>query len=410
MVKINENFEKIESSYLFSAVAKKVAEFQEKNPDAKIIKLGIGDVTRPLPSSCIEAMKKAADEMGKTETFRGYGPEQGYEFLRNAIVENEYKGLGIEADEIFVSDGAKCDCGNIVDIFGKNNKVAVTDPVYPVYVDTNVMAGRTGKYKDGKYEGLIYLPMTEENNFKPELSKEVPDLIYLCFPNNPTGAVLTKDELKVWVDYAKEHKSIILFDAAYCAFISEPNVPKSIYEVEGAKNVAIEFKSYSKTAGFTGVRCGYVVMPKTVYGYDDAGNKVELHKLWNRRQSTKFNGTPYITQRGAEAIYTEKGQKEIMDNINYYKENAKIILEGLKEIGIKAYGGVNSPYVWLKTPNNMKSWDFFDLLLEKANVVGTPGEGFGPSGEGYFRLTAFGTKENTEEAMNRIKKNLKNIM
>lgn len=407
MIKINENFEKIQASYLFSTVAKKVAEFQKNNPDAKIIKLGIGDVTRPLPKVCIEAMKKAADEMGNAETFRGYGPEQGYDFLRNAIVENEYKGLGIETDEIFVSDGAKCDCGNIVDIFAVNNKVAVTDPVYPVYVDTNVMSGRTGSYKDGKYEGLIYMPMTAENNFKPELPKEVPDIIYLCFPNNPTGTVLTKDELKVWVDYAKKNKSIILFDSAYCAFISEPNIPKSIYEVEGAKDVAIEFKSYSKTAGFTGVRCGYVVIPKTVYGYDEEGKKVELNKLWNRRTCTKFNGTPYITQRGAEAIYTEEGQKEIKENIDYYKENAKIILEGLKEIGIKAYGGVNSPYVWLKTPNNMKSWDFFDMLLEKANVVGTPGEGFGPSGEGYFRLTAFGTKENTIEAMERIKKNLK---
>ena len=406
MIKINENFEKIQASYLFSTVAKKVAEFQKNNPDAKIIKLGIGDVTRPLPKVCIEAMKKAADEMGDAATFRGYGPEQGYDFLRNAIVENEYKGLGIETDEIFVSDGAKCDCGNIVDIFALNNKVAVTDPVYPVYVDTNVMSGRTGSYKDGKYEGLIYMPMTAENNFKPELPKEVPDIIYLCFPNNPTGTVLTKDELKVWVDYAKKNKSIILFDSAYCAFISEPNIPKSIYEVEGAKDVAIEFKSYSKTAGFTGVRCGYVVIPKTVYGYDEEGKKVELNKLWNRRTCTKFNGTPYITQRGAEAIYTEEGQKEIKENIDYYKENAKIILEGLKEIGIKAYGGVNSPYVWLKTPNNMKSWDFFDMLLEKANVVGTPGEGFGPSGEGYFRLTAFGTKENTIEAMERIKKNL----
>ena len=406
MIKINENFEKIEASYLFSTVAKKVAEFKKNNPDKKIIKLGIGDVTRPLPKVCINAMKKAADEMGDAATFRGYGPEQGYDFLRNAIVENEYKDLGIEADEIFVSDGAKCDCGNIVDLFAKDNKVAVTDPVYPVYVDTNVMSGRTGKYKDGKYEGLIYMPMTEENNFKPELPKEVPDIIYLCFPNNPTGAVLTKEELKVWVDYAKENKSIILFDAAYCTFISEHNIPKSIYEVEGAKDVAIEFKSYSKTAGFTGVRCGYVVIPKTVYGYDEEGKKVELNKLWNRRTCTKFNGTPYITQRGAEAIYTEEGQKEIKENIDYYKENAKIILEGLKEIGIKAYGGVNSPYVWLKTPNNMKSWDFFDMLLEKANVVGTPGEGFGPSGEGYFRLTAFGTKENTIEAMERIKEKL----
>ena len=406
MIKINENFEKIQASYLFSTVAKKVAEFQKNNPDKKVIKLGIGDVTRPLPKVCIEAMKKAADELGKAETFRGYGPEQGYEFLRNAIVENEYKGLGIEADEVFVSDGAKCDCGNIVDIFAKDNKVAVTDPVYPVYVDTNVMSGRTGKYEGGKYEGLIYLPMTEENNFKPEFPKEIPDIIYLCFPNNPTGTVLSKEELKTWIDFAKENKSIILFDAAYCAFINEPNVPKSIYEIEGARDVAIEFKSYSKTAGFTGVRCGYVVIPKTLFGYDEEGKKVEINKLWNRRQCTKFNGTPYITQRAAEAIYSEEGKREVKENIEYYKENAKIILDGLKEIGIKAYGGVSSPYIWLKTPNNMKSWDFFDMLLEKANVVGTPGEGFGPSGEGYFRLTAFGTRENTIEAMKRIKENI----
>ena len=407
MIKVNSNFEKIEASYLFSTVAKKVAEFQQSNPDKKIIKLGIGDVTRPLPKVCIDAMKKAADELGYAETFKGYGPEQGYDFLRDAIVQNEYKNLGINSDEIFVSDGAKCDCGNIVDIFATDNKVAVTDPVYPVYVDSNVMAGRTGKFKDGKYENIIYIPMTEENNFKPELPKEVPDIIYLCFPNNPTGTVLTKEELKIWVDYAKENKSIILFDAAYCAFISEPDVPKSIYEIDGAKDVAIEFKSYSKTAGFTGVRCGYVVLPKTVFAYDEFGNKVELNKLWNRRQCTKFNGASYITQRGAEAIYTEQGQKEIKENIDYYKENARIILDGLKEIGIKAYGGTNSPYIWLKTHNNMKSWDFFDLLLTKTNVVGTPGEGFGPSGEGYFRLTAFGTRENTIEAMKRLEDNIR---
>ena len=302
MIKINENFEKIQASYLFSTVAKKVAEFQKNNPDAKIIKLGIGDVTRPLPKVCINAMKKAADEMGDAATFRGYGPEQGYDFLRNAIVENEYKGLGIEADEIFVSDGAKCDCGNIVDIFAVNNKVAVTDPVYPVYVDTNVMSGRTGKYKDGKYEGLIYMPMTEENNFKPELPKEVPDIIYLCFPNNPTGTVLTKDELKVWVDYAKENKSIILFDAAYCAFISEPNIPKSIYEVEGAKDVAIEFKSYSKTAGFTGVRCGYAVIPKTVYGYDDEGKKVELNNVIY----DLYNGTSLEDEKTIDNMFGDR--------------------------------------------------------------------------------------------------------
>lgn len=404
MIKINENFEKLQDSYLFSTIAKKVAEFQKKNPNKKIIKLGIGDVTRPIPKVCIEAMKKAADELGNEETFRGYGPEQGYDFLRKAIKENEYNDLKINEDEIFISDGAKCDTGNIVDIFSKENKVAITDPVYPVYLDTNVMSGRSGKFKDGKYQNIIYMPVTEENNFIPELPKEIPDIIYLCFPNNPTGTVLTKDELKVWVDYAKKNKSIILYDAAYCEFISNKNIPKSIYEVEGAREVAIEFKSFSKTAGFTGVRCGYAVIPKTVYAYDEKGNKVLVNKLWNRRQCTKFNGTPYITQRGAEAVYTKEGQKEIRENIEYYKENARIILEGLKEIKIKAYGGINSPYVWLKTPNKMKSWEFFDILLEEANVVGTPGEGFGPSGEGYFRLTAFGTRENTIEAMERIKK------
>ena len=404
MIKINENFEKLQDSYLFSTIAKKVAEFQKKNPNKKIIKLGIGDVTRPIPKVCIEAMKKAADELGNEETFRGYGPEQGYDFLRKAIKENEYNDLKINEDEIFISDGAKCDTGNIVDIFSKENKVAITDPVYPVYLDTNVMSGRSGKFKDGKYQNIIYMPVTEENNFIPELPKEIPDIIYLCFPNNPTGTVLTKDELKVWVDYAKKNKSIILYDAAYCEFISNKNIPKSIYEVEGAREVAIEFKSFSKTAGFTGVRCGYAVIPKTVYAYDEKGNKVLVNKLWNRRQCTKFNGTPYITQRGAEAVYTKEGQKEIRENIEYYKENARIILEGLREIKIKAYGGINSPYVWLKTPNKMKSWEFFDILLEEANVVGTPGEGFGPSGEGYFRLTAFGTRENTIEAMERIKK------
>ena len=404
MIKINENFENLQDSYLFSTIAKKVAEFQKKNPNKKIIKLGIGDVTRPIPKVCIEAMKKAADELGNEETFRGYGPEQGYDFLRKAIKENEYNDLKIDEDEIFISDGAKCDTGNIVDIFSKENKVAITDPVYPVYLDTNVMSGRSGEFKDGKYQNIIYMSVTEENNFIPELPKEVPDIIYLCFPNNPTGTVLTKDELKVWVDYAKKNKSIILYDAAYCEFISNKDIPKSIYEVEGAREVAIEFKSFSKTAGFTGVRCGYAVIPKTVYAYDEKGNKVLVNKLWNRRQCTKFNGTPYITQRGAEAVYTKEGQKEIRENIEYYKENARIILEGLKEIKIKAYGGINSPYVWLKTPNKMKSWEFFDMLLEEANVVGTPGEGFGPSGEGYFRLTAFGTRENTIEAMERIKK------
>ena len=407
MVKINENFKDLKENYLFSTVAKKVSEFQEKNPNKKVIKLGIGDVTRPIPNSCINAMKRALDEMSNSKTFRGYGPEQGYEFFRKAIVDNEYKNLGIDIDEIFISDGAKCDCGNIVDLFDKDNKIAITDPVYPVYLDTNVMAGRAGEYINNKYSKVIYIPLTEENNFIPDMPKEIPDIIYLCFPNNPTGTVLTKEQLKLWVDYAKENNSIIMFDAAYCEFITQKDIPKSIYEIEGAKEVAIEFKSYSKTAGFTGIRCAYTVVPKTLFAWDKNKEKIQLNKLWNRRQCTKFNGVSYITQRGAEAIYTKEGKNEIKENINYYMNNARIILKGLKEKNIVAYGGINSPYVWLKTPNNMKSWDFFDMLLEKANVVGTPGEGFGPSGEGYFRLTAFGTKENTIEAMERIKKNLK---
>ncbi len=402
---INENFLELQDSYLFSTVAKKVAEFQKNNPEKKVIKLGIGDVTKPIVPAVIDAMHKAIDEQRKTETFRGYGPEQGYDFLRNAIVENDFKGLGIAPDEIFVSDGAKCDCGNIVDIFGADNKVAITDPVYPVYIDTNVMSGRSGKFneKTGMYENIVYMPVSKENDFVPELPKEKVDIIYLCFPNNPTGTVLKKAELQKFVDYAKENDAIILFDAAYEVFITEPDIPHSIYELEGAKDVAIEFRSYSKTAGFTGIRCAYTVVPKTVFGKDSKGNKVSLNKLWNRRTTTKFNGASYIVQRAAEATYSEEGRKQILENIKYYQENAKIIKEGLKEAGYEVFGGVNSPYVWLKTPNNLSSWDFFDELLEKANVVGTPGSGFGPSGEGYFRLTAFGTKENSIEAIKRIK-------
>ena len=392
---INENFLELEDSYLFSTIAKKVAEFQKNNPEKKIIKLGIGDVTRPIVPAVIEAMHKAVDEMGSTAGFRGYGPEQGYEFIRKAIVENDYKNLNIDPDEIFVSDGAKCDCGNIVDIIGQNNKVAITDPVYPVYVDTNIMSGRK--------ENIIYLPVLEKNNFIPELPKEKVDIIYLCFPNNPTGTGISRDNLKKFVDYAKENKAIILYDAAYEAFITESDIPHSIYEIEGAKDVAIEFKSFSKTAGFTGVRCAYTVVPKTVFGFTKQSDKVELNKLWNRRMSTKFNGVSYVIQRAAEATYSEEGKKQIRENINYYLENAKIIKEGLKEAGFIVYGGVNSPYIWLKTPNNMKSWDFFDKLLEEANVVGTPGSGFGVCGEGFFRLTAFGTKENSVEAIKRIK-------
>lgn len=405
---INENFLNLQESYLFSTIAKKVAKYVENNPNKNIIKLGIGDVTRPIVPACVEAMHKAIDEMGTANGFKGYGPEQGYEFLREAIVENDYqrRGIDIKKDEIFISDGAKCDCGNIVDIFSEDNKVAITDPVYPVYLDTNVMSGRSGKFdaKASKYENIIYLPITEENDFKPELPKEKVDMIYLCFPNNPTGTVLSKEELKKWVDYASKNNSIILYDSAYEAFITEENIPHSIFEIEGAKDVAIEFKSFSKNAGFTGVRCAYVVIPKELKGFSKDGREYEINKLWNRRTCTKFNGVSYIVQRGAEATFSERGKEEIKENINYYMENAKIIKQGLEEAGFKVYGGVNSPYVWLKVPKNISSWEFFDKLLEEVNIVGTPGSGFGPSGEGYFRLTAFGTRENTIEAMKRIKK------
>ena len=407
MIKINENFLEMQDSYLFSTIAKKVAEYTKANPDKEVIKLGIGDVTRPIVPACIEAMHRAVDEIGTKEGFRGYGPEQGYDFLRKAIVQNDYKArnIDIEEDEVFVSDGAKCDCGNIVDIFSQNNKVAITDPVYPVYLDTNVMSGRGGKYNKEKeiYENIVYLPVTAENNFKPELPNERVDMIYLCFPNNPTGTVLSKEDLKKWVDYAKENKSIILYDAAYEAFIEEENIPHSIYEVEGAKDVAIEFKSYSKTAGFTGVRCAYTVVPKKLKGYTENGEEVSLNRLWNRRTCTKFNGVSYVVQRAAEATYSEEGKKQIKENIDYYKENARIIKEGLEKAGFKVYGGVNSPYIWLKVPEGMTSWEFFDKLLNEVNIVGTPGSGFGPHGEGYFRLTAFGTRENTLKAIQRLK-------
>ena len=410
---INENFMQLQKSYLFSTIAKKVEKYTKENPNKTVIKLGIGDVTRPIVPECIKAMHKAVDEMGTQEGFRGYGPEQGYDFLRKAILENDYKskGIDLEIDEIFVSDGAKCDTGNIVDIFSEDNRVAITDPVYPVYIDTNVMSGRSGRFNQEKgiYENIVYLPVSAENDFKPELPKEKVDMIYLCFPNNPTGTVLTKEELSKWVQYAKENKSIILYDSAYEAFITQENIPHSIYEIEGARDVAIEFRSFSKTAGFTGIRCAYVVIPKTLKGYTKDGEEVSYNKLWNRRTCTKFNGTSYIVQRTAEAIYTKQGKKEIEENIKYYMENARIIREGLEEIGIKYYGGINAPYVWLKVPNNMSSWEFFDILLEKVNIVGTPGSGFGPHGEGYFRLTAFGTKENTIKAMERIKRS-KNLL
>lgn len=392
---INENFLELQESYLFSTIAKKVSKYSKENPDKEIIKLGIGDVTKPIVQVCLKAMHKAADELGTEDGFRGYGPEQGYDFLRKAIVENDYKsrGLNIEIDEVFVSDGAKSDCGNIGDIFGIGNKVAITDPVYPVYLDTNIMAGRK----------VIYLPLTEANNFIPELPKEKVDMIYLCFPNNPTGTVLTKEQLKKWVDYAKENNSIILYDGAYEAFITDEKIPHSIYEIEGAKDVAIEFRSFSKVAGFTGVRCSYVVIPKQLNGYTKNNEKVSIHKLWNRRVCTKFNGVSYVVQRAAEATYTKEGKEQIKENIKYYIENARIIKQGLEEAGFTCYGGVNSPYVWLKVPKGLTSWEFFDELLKKANVVGTPGSGFGKSGEGYFRLTAFNTKEKTIEAINRIK-------
>ena len=406
MIKINQNFLNLQDSYLFSTIAKKVAEYSKNNPNKKIIKLGIGDVTRPIVPACLEAMHKAVDEIGTQEGFKGYGPEQGYEFLREAI-SNDYKKLGvdIQTNEIFVSDGAKCDCGNMVDIFAQDNIVAITDPVYPVYLDTNVMSGRSGEFDNEKgiYKNIVYLPVTAENGFKPELPKEKVDMIYLCFPNNPTGTVLSKEELEKWVKYAKENNSIILYDSAYEAFITEEDVPHSIFEIEGAKDVAIEFRSFSKTAGFTGVRCAYVVIPQTVMGYSKNGEKVSLNKLWNRRTCTKFNGVSYVVQRAAEATFTEEGQKQIKENIAYYMENAKTIKNGLEDAGYTVFGGTNSPYVWLKVPDGITSWEFFDKLLEEVNVVGTPGSGFGPHGEGYFRLTAFGTKENTKEAIERIK-------
>lgn len=409
MATINDNYLKLPGSYLFAEIARRVAAFKEANPEANIIRLGIGDVTQPLPPACIEAMHKAVDELATAETFRGYGPEQGYSFLTDAIIEHNYKSRGIEiaSDEIFISDGSKSDCGNIQEIFGTDNHVAITDPVYPVYLDTNVMAGRTGTLnEDGHFAGVTYLPCDANNDFAPALPKERVDMIYLCCPNNPTGTTLSRAELKKWVDYARENEAVILFDAAYAAYITEDDVPRSIYEIEGAKDVAIEFRSFSKTAGFTGTRCGYTIIPKTVKGRAADGSLVEFNKLWNRRHTTKFNGTAYIVQRGAAAIYTEEGQKQVKETIAYYMENARIIREGLQAAGIKAYGGVNAPYIWLKTPDNMPSWDFFDKLLTEVHIVGTPGAGFGPCGEGYFRLTAFGNRENTVRAVERIKNQL----
>ncbi len=406
MYKINENYLELQDSYLFSTIAKKVEEYKSKNPNKEIIKMGIGDVTRPIVPSIIDAMHKAVDEMQNGETFRGYGPEQGYDFLREKISKYDYKDreIDINPDEIFISDGSKCDVANILDILGNENKAAITDPVYPVYLDTNVMIGTAGKYnkEKGMYENIVYVPIKAENNFVPELPKEKVGLIYLCLPNNPTGTVLNKEELKKWVDYAKENKSLILFDSAYERYITEENIPHSIYEIEGAKQVAIEFRSFSKTAGFTGVRCAYTVVPKELKCKTSKNEEIELNKLWSRRMSTKFNGVSYITQRAAESVYSEEGQKQIKQNIDYYMENARIIREGLNKAGFITYGGVNAPYIWLKVPEGLTSWEFFDKLLSEKQIVGTPGVGFGPSGEGYFRLTAFGTRENTIKAMERM--------
>ena len=403
MVKVNENYLKLQGSYLFSTIAKKVNAYAAANPDKKIIPLGIGDVTLPLAPAVTNALQKAVKEMGEQETFRGYAPDLGYEFLRNAISENDYRARGCEInpDESFVSDGAKSDSGNIQEIFALDNRIAVCDPVYPVYVDTNVMAGRAGEFdeKSSRWSEVIYMPCTAENGFVPELPTTVPDLIYLCFPNNPTGSSITKDRLQEWVDYANKYGSIIIYDAAYEAYISEENVPHSIYECEGARTCAIELHSFSKNAGFTGVRLGYTVVPK-----DLIRGGVALHSLWARRHGTKYNGAPYIVQRAGEAVYSPEGKKQLADQVAYYMKNAAYIRQGLSDVGYTVYGGVNAPYIWLKAPNGMTSWEFFDYLLETANIVGTPGSGFGPSGESYFRLTAFGQYENTVEAIERIRK------
>ena len=407
MATINDNYLKLPGSYLFAEIGRRVAAYQQEHPEADIIRLGIGDVTQPLPGACISAMQQAVAEMGQAETFRGYGPEQGYDFLTRAILAANYEPYGLKfgTDEIFVSDGSKSDCGNIQEIFGRDCRVAITDPVYPVYLDTNVMAGRTGSLQqDGHFAGVTYLPCTAENNFAPELPAEHVDMIYLCCPNNPTGTTLSREELQKWVDYARQEDAVILFDAAYAAYITEEDVPRTIYEIPGAAEVAIEFRSFSKTAGFTGTRCGYTIIPKGVTGRAADGSRVPYNQLWNRRHTTKFNGTAYIVQRGAAAIYTEEGRAQVRETIGYYMENARLIREGLAAAGLTAYGGVNAPYIWLKTPDKLSSWDFFDKLLQQLNIVGTPGAGFGPCGEGYFRLTAFGDRENTLRAVERIKK------
>lgn len=404
MIQVNDSFLLLPESYLFSEVARRVKEFQEENPDVKVIRMGIGDVTRPLCKAAIEAMHKAVDDEAATETFHGYGPEQGYSFLRDKIADFDYnkRGIDISADEIFIGDGAKSDLGNFFDILAQNSIVAVTDPVYPVYVDTNVMGGRGGKRHGEHHEGIIYLPINKGNRYMPQLPGKRPDVIYLCSPNNPTGTAMTRNELKEWVDYARREGCLILFDSAYEAYIHSDDVPHSIYEIDGAKEVAVEFRSFSKTAGFTGVRCGYTVVPFTLKGHDSKGEEVSLNRLWNRRQCTKFNGASYISQRAAEAVYREEGRKQIEKSIEYYMENARMMRDSLSNAGYEVIGGVDSPYIWLKTPDGMSSWEFFDHLLKLHGIVGTPGSGFGKEGEGYLRLTAFNTHEATREALSRI--------
>ncbi len=405
MVKINKNYLKLKAGYLFPEISRRVSAFSEAQPNASLIRLGIGDVTEPLPQACCQAMKDAIEEMGSSSGFHGYGPEQGYLWLREAIANNDFQSRGcqISADEIFVSDGSKCDSSNILDILGEGNRIAVTDPVYPVYVDSNVMSGRTGEADQlGQYDGLTYLPLNSENDFEAELPREPVDLIYLCFPNNPTGAVASKEHLEKWVDYANKNNALILFDAAYEAFIQDPLLPHSIFEIDGARDCAIEFRSFSKKAGFTGTRCAYTVIPRSLKGLAANGTEVDLWTLWNRRQSTKFNGVSYIVQRGAEAVYSLSGQSQTEKLVSFYMENASIIRKELSSVGYKVFGGEHAPYVWVKAPKGQGSWQFFDFLLQNANVVGTPGSGFGTAGEGFFRLSAFNTRENVEEAMRRI--------
>jgi len=406
VARINDHYLKLKSSYLFTEIARRVKEFQAAHPDARLIRLGIGDVTQPLPAAVIEALHEAVDEMARAESFRGYGPEPGYEFLTDLIARHDYasRGVTIATDEIFVSDGAKSDTGNFQEIFSTDSVVALTDPVYPVYMDSNVMAGRTGAADDaGRYAGLVYLPCTAAKNFLPALPDRRVDLIYLCYPNNPTGAVMTPATLKQWIDWAREHQAIILYDGAYEAYVREPGVPRSLYEIEGAREVAIEFRSYSKSAGFTGTRCAYTVVPREVTARDATGVQVPLNALWLRRQSTKFNGVPYVIQKAAAAVYTDEGARQVRAQVDYYMDNARIIRDGLEAIGLTVYGGRNAPYVWAKTPGRLTSWEFFDKLLNEAHLVSTPGSGFGPSGEGYLRLTGFGRRDQTEEAVERIK-------